>query len=105
MEGGEGAGPRRGPGRPPNARFDFDPRHPLYLTHVQVLRSDPRVPIISGRCPPLPGVQPPADAPQDVLDDWQQYADLVGGFYLVMMVCVESVCVHAPGGGLLGVLV
>lgn len=39
-----------------NAVFDFTADHPLYLSHVQRLRSDPHIGILGGRSPPpFPG--------------------------------------------------
>jgi hypothetical protein len=108
--------PRPGPGRPSNSRFDFTQEHPLHETHEQVsplarslacnaskrvqgcalfacnitkqvMRSLLTVPIISGRCPPLPGPPPPASAPQGAHREWQRAADLCGAFYLSILVC------------------
>jgi hypothetical protein len=35
-----------------NNRYRFDPRHPLYETHVQMVRSSIPVPILTGKTPP-----------------------------------------------------
>ena len=43
------------PGRPKNARYEFDPRHPLSESHEQLLRSQPVIPILAGAPhPPSP---------------------------------------------------
>jgi hypothetical protein len=50
---------RHGAGRPCNITFPFDPRHPLFKTHVQ--RSNSKIPCPIFACPPPP--KPPPQLP------------------------------------------
>ena len=46
-------------GRKCSATFDFDPKHPLFATHTQQLRSKQLTPILAGpSCPKYPGTRP-----------------------------------------------
>ena len=55
------AAPR--PGRKANGKFEFDAQHPLALTHMMVLRSKHKIPILAGSSPPgHPGPRPISDS-------------------------------------------
>jgi hypothetical protein len=68
-----------GAGRPGNARFDFDPRHPWHATHIQVLRSKHCVPILAGR-----PVCPPGAPPNPVTPAWMAKADDFAAYMITL---------------------
>lgn len=65
-------------GRKANATFDFDPRHSLFATHTQRLRSKHLIPILAGAPPPRHPGPKRADA------SWQQAADRFAAYMLTL---------------------
>ena len=65
-------------GRRANATFDFDPRHSLFATHTQRLRSKHFIPILAGA--------PPPKHPGPRRDDasWRQAADRFAAYVLTL---------------------
>lgn len=65
-------------GRKANATFDFDPRHSLFATHTQRLRSKHFIPILAGAPPPKhPG-------PRRDDTSWRQAADRFAAYVLTL---------------------
>lgn len=65
-------------GRRRNATFDFDPRHPLFATHTQRLRSKHFVPILAGAPPP----RHPGSRRDEA--SWRQAADRFAAYVLTL---------------------
>ena len=71
---------RRTGARTRNGRFNFARDHPLFLSHEQQLRSDPRIGILAGKAaPPYPG--PRQDTPS-----WRRSAQIFAE-YMVTLLC------------------
>ena len=65
-------------GRKANATFDFDPRHSLFATHTQRLRSKHFIPILAGAPPPKhPG-------PRRDDTSWRQAADRFAAYVITL---------------------
>ena len=67
------------PGRIENGSFDFHPKHPLFLTHCQRLRSKTKVPVLlrsPPRCPP--------SKPEKLTDEWRRTARQFARYMLVL---------------------
>jgi len=80
-----------GAGRHQNARFPFDPRHPLAQSHEQQLRSKQLIPFLTGRAPPtFPGRYPqPSGHDTDLqrrIVVWRCKANEFAKFYITILV-------------------
>jgi hypothetical protein len=74
---------RRGAGRPCNLTFKFHPRHPLYSTHVQRLRSKVPTIALAGKAPPrLP--TPALGVERN--SAYRSNANIFGAFWLIVHV-------------------
>ena len=65
-------------GRPANGTFNFAIGHPLFKTHIQRLRSKPKVPV------PRNVPRPPPAKPSQLTNSWKKQARLFSEYFLTL---------------------
>lgn len=65
-------------GRPTNGMFQFAKGHPLFETHIQRLRSKPKVPV------PRNVPRPPPAKPNKLTNSWKQQARIFSRYFLTL---------------------